>query len=94
MALIIFCLALMLLKFRHAGQACITANRVYVQRGVYGRFAEIVTKKTQVLKLGHGSESDTTMGPLTTPAGVAKTMSHLENGKTWRNHFDRRQQTS
>jgi succinate-semialdehyde dehydrogenase/glutarate-semialdehyde dehydrogenase len=27
-------------KFRNAGQTCVCANRLYVQDGVYARFAE------------------------------------------------------
>ncbi|KAI0972119.1 aldehyde dehydrogenase [Xylaria arbuscula] len=64
--------ALMPLKFRHAGQACITANRVYVQKGVYDQFAELLVKKTRELHLGHGINKETTMGPLTVPSGVDK----------------------
>ncbi|PSN72956.1 aldehyde dehydrogenase [Corynespora cassiicola Philippines] len=74
--------ALMALKFRHAGQACITANRVYVQRGVYEKFAEILVQRAKQLKTGHGIERDTTMGPLTTPAGVQKVESQVHDAKS------------
>ena len=64
--------ALMGLKWRHAGQACITANRVYVQSGVFQKFEELLVKKTSQLKLGHGATDGTTIGPLTTARGVDK----------------------
>ncbi|KAL9114350.1 MAG: hypothetical protein Q9227_001772 [Pyrenula ochraceoflavens] len=64
--------ALMLLKWRHAGQACISANRIYVQSGVYDHFASLLRAKTSSLKTGHGSHPDTTMGPLTSPRGLEK----------------------
>lgn len=64
--------ALMQLKWRHAGQACITANRVYVQSGVYHKFAEILKEKTQALVVGHGAKEGTTMGPVTTPRSLDK----------------------
>lgn len=67
------------LKFRHAGQACITANRVYVQRGVYEKFAELITERTRKLRVGHGMEKDTTMGPLTVPAGLDKVAGQIED---------------
>lgn len=73
--------ALMPLKFRHAGQACITANRVYVQKGVYDKFAELLADKARGLRVGHGIDKDTTMGPITTPAGVAKTTAQVEDAK-------------
>ncbi|KAI1288689.1 aldehyde dehydrogenase [Xylaria venustula] len=61
--------ALMPLKFRHAGQACITANRVYVQKGVYNQFAKLLVNKTREIR---GINKETTMGPLTVPTGVDK----------------------
>ncbi|OCT53805.1 Succinate-semialdehyde dehydrogenase [NADP(+)] [Cladophialophora carrionii] len=62
----------MALKWRHAGQACISANRVYVQSGVYDKFTQMLVEKTKTLKVGHGAEKGTTMGPVTTPRGLAK----------------------
>ncbi|KAI1460423.1 aldehyde dehydrogenase [Annulohypoxylon moriforme] len=75
------CDALMALKFRHAGQACITANRVYVQRRAYPGFAELLAEKTRQIRIGHGLEKDTTMGPLTVPTGLDKVASQVEDAK-------------
>jgi acyl-CoA reductase-like NAD-dependent aldehyde dehydrogenase len=73
----------MALKYRHAGQACISANRVFVQKGIYSKFAEVLTAKTRALKVGHGASLDTTMGPVTAlraldnaEAQVADALSH------------------
>ncbi|EGP88116.1 unnamed protein product [Zymoseptoria tritici ST99CH_1A5] len=63
---------LMALKWRHAGQACITANRVFVQKGVYDKFAEILSQKTAKLVVGHGSKEGVTMGPVTTDRSIGK----------------------
>lgn len=71
----------MLLKWRHAGQACITANRVYVQKGVYDKFAELFKEKTSKLVVGHGAEKGTTMGPVTTPRSLDKALSQVEDAK-------------
>lgn len=71
--------ALMLLKWRHAGQACITANRVYVQSGVIAKFTQMLTVATKKLKLGHGAEDGTTMGPVTTPRGISKAMNQVSD---------------
>ena len=62
----------MALKWRHAGQACITANRLYVQSGVYEEFTKILVEKTKALKVGHGATEGTTMGPVTTPRSLDK----------------------
>jgi succinate-semialdehyde dehydrogenase len=72
---------LMLLKWRHAGQACITANRVYVQSGVYDKFAALFKDKTSKLVVGHGAEKGTTMGPVTTPRSLDKATSQVEDAK-------------
>ncbi|KAF2759511.1 aldehyde dehydrogenase [Pseudovirgaria hyperparasitica] len=60
------------LKWRHAGQACITANRVYVQSGVFDKFVDMYIAQTKTLKIGHGSEDGTTLGPVTTTRGLDK----------------------
>ncbi|KAM3515882.1 hypothetical protein MY11210_000422 [Beauveria gryllotalpidicola] len=62
----------MALKWRHAGQACITANRLYVQSSIYEKFTKILVAKTKGLVVGHGSKDGTTMGPVTTPNGIKK----------------------
>lgn len=69
--------ALMILKWRTAGQACTHANRVYVQKGVRQKFTELIIAATQKLKLGHGAEPSTTMGPLTTSRAVQKLETHI-----------------
>ncbi|BCS18379.1 NAD-dependent succinate-semialdehyde dehydrogenase [Aspergillus puulaauensis] len=71
--------ALALLKWRHAGQACITANRVYIQSGVYDQFKSLLTETTKKLKVGHGAAPDTTIGPLTTAAGVEKVEAQVQD---------------
>jgi len=71
----------MALKWRHAGQACITANRVYVQSGVYDKFAEILTERTAKLVVGHGAEKGTTMGPVTTPRSLDRALNQVEDAK-------------
>lgn len=73
--------ALMALKWRHAGQACVTANRVYVQNGVYEKFVAMLTKETMKLKVGHGSAPGTTLGPLTTPRGISKIKAQIADAK-------------
>lgn len=71
--------ALMILKWRTAGQACTHANRVYVQKGVYKDFIARIVKGTSALKVGHGAESGTTMGPLTTARAITKIEAHIKD---------------
>ena len=71
--------ALMILKWRTAGQACTHANRVYVQSGVYDKFTQMILKATQSLRVGHGAKLSTTMGALTTSRGIDKLERHISD---------------
>lgn len=64
--------ALMILKWRTAGQACTHANRIYVQSGVFDKFEKMLLDAVSKIRVGHGSQQATTMGPLTTPRGIEK----------------------
>lgn len=71
--------ALMVLKWRTAGQACTHANRVYVQAGVYEKFLGMIVEATKRLRVGHGASEGTTMGALTTHRGIEKLERHVED---------------
>ncbi|KAF2199698.1 aldehyde dehydrogenase [Delitschia confertaspora ATCC 74209] len=70
------------LKWRHAGQACITANRVYVQSGIFDKFLERWNAETKKLVIGHGADGSTTMGPVTTPRSIEKALALVEDAKS------------
>jgi succinate-semialdehyde dehydrogenase/glutarate-semialdehyde dehydrogenase/aspartate-semialdehyde dehydrogenase len=59
-------------KFATSGQDCLAANRIYVQRGHYDRFVDAFAKATQELKVGHGLEPGTDIGPMTRPSVAEK----------------------
>ncbi|MEM1346692.1 MAG: NAD-dependent succinate-semialdehyde dehydrogenase [Pseudomonadota bacterium] len=69
----------MLCKFRNAGQTCVCANRLYVQRGVYDAFAEKLSAAVAKLKVGDGFEDGITTGPLIDAQGLAKVEEHLSD---------------
>ena len=69
------------LKYRHAGQACITANRIYVQSGIFGKFLDRWNAETQKIVVGHGADEKTTMGPVTTPRAVEKALHLVQDAK-------------
>jgi succinate-semialdehyde dehydrogenase / glutarate-semialdehyde dehydrogenase len=74
--------AIFALKWRHAGQACITVNRIYVQRPVYEKFTNMMLKRAKALKVGHGSDAETTLGPITIARGLDKAESHVEDARS------------
>ncbi|KAH7123091.1 succinate-semialdehyde dehydrogenase [Dactylonectria macrodidyma] len=59
--------------------ACTHANRVYVQSGVYDKFAKMMLEATQKLLVGHGAEPSSTMSALTTPRGIEKLEKHISD---------------
>ena len=70
---------LMLCKFRNSGQTCVTANRIFVQSGIYSRFTEKLAEKVKALKQGDGLEAGVTLGPLINEAAVAKVQSQIKD---------------
>ncbi|MFA6140157.1 MAG: NAD-dependent succinate-semialdehyde dehydrogenase [Hyphomicrobium sp.] len=64
-------------KFRNAGQTCVCANRFLVQDGVYDAFAEKLTAGVKKLKLGAGTETGVTVGPLINAAAIKKVEEHV-----------------
>ena len=55
---------LMAAKFRNAGQTCVCANRILVQRSVYQAFADKLAIAITALKVGDGLTPDSQIGPL------------------------------
>ena len=64
-------------KFRNAGQTCVCANRIYVQRGVFDAFADKLAAAVAKLKVGDGAEPGVQIGPLISPAALAKVEAHV-----------------
>ena len=64
-------------KYRNAGQTCVCANRIYVQDKVYDAFAEKLAAEVKKMKVGPGTETGVTTGPLINKAAVEKVEEHL-----------------
>ncbi|MDP3230193.1 MAG: NAD-dependent succinate-semialdehyde dehydrogenase [Acidovorax sp.] len=64
-------------KYRNAGQTCVCANRLYVQRGVAEDFSARLVKRVRELKVGRGTEPGVTQGPLINENAVKKIESHI-----------------
>lgn len=54
---------------------------MYVQRGIYAAFAWMLASQTRSIRVGHGLDKGTTMGPLTVPLGVDKVASQVEDAR-------------
>ncbi|MDQ0475425.1 NAD-dependent succinate-semialdehyde dehydrogenase [Labrys wisconsinensis] len=51
-------------KFANAGQVCVTPDRFYVQEELHDRFVAGFVRRAAALRLGHGLDEATQMGPL------------------------------
>lgn len=59
-------------KYRNAGQTCVCANRIYVQRNIYPLFIEKYQSAVAALKVGDGTDNDVKIGPLINEEGLNK----------------------
>ncbi|MFV0534063.1 MAG: NAD-dependent succinate-semialdehyde dehydrogenase [Cumulibacter sp.] len=66
-------------KYRNAGQTCVCANRIYVQRGVHDEFVEKLAAKVSQLRVGDGFAEGVTIGPLISATAVQKVRTHLQD---------------
>ncbi|KAB7613869.1 NAD-dependent succinate-semialdehyde dehydrogenase [Amylibacter sp. SFDW26] len=69
-------------KFRNNGQTCVCANRIYVQAGVYDKFAEKLGAAVAKMKVGDGFDDGVTAGPLIDGNALKKVKSHVEDAKS------------
>ncbi len=66
-------------KYRNSGQTCVSANRIFVQAGVYDAFAEKFTAAVKGLKVGDGTAEGTTQGPLINQAALDKVQGYVKD---------------
>jgi succinate-semialdehyde dehydrogenase/glutarate-semialdehyde dehydrogenase len=64
-------------KFRNAGQTCVCANRIYVQRDIHDVFVEKLAAAVGRLKVGDGAVPGTDIGPLIDGEAVKKVEAHI-----------------
>ena len=64
-------------KYRNCGQACIAANRILVQAGIYDAFAKRMAEVSSGLKVGNGMDDAVIQGPLIDDKAVASVERHV-----------------
>jgi succinate-semialdehyde dehydrogenase/glutarate-semialdehyde dehydrogenase len=64
-------------KYRNTGQACVAANRLLVQEGIYEAFAAKLAAETAKLKVGNGMDAGVVQGPLINEGAVRKVEEHI-----------------
>ena len=68
-------------KFRSSGQTCVCANRIYVQKGIYDKFASLFAEKVKDFKVGGGYDEGVTHGPLIHDRAVSKVVEHVRDAE-------------
>ncbi len=66
-------------SFTNCGQACLSVERLYVERNVSEKFTELCVAKTKKLKMGSGLDPDTEIGPMIRAGQVARVAAHLHD---------------
>jgi succinate-semialdehyde dehydrogenase/glutarate-semialdehyde dehydrogenase len=64
-------------KYRNSGQACVAANRMLVQSGIYETFAKKLADATATLTVGNGMHEGVVQGPLINEEAVQKVEEHI-----------------
>jgi succinate-semialdehyde dehydrogenase / glutarate-semialdehyde dehydrogenase len=64
-------------KYRNMGQTCVCANRLYAQDKIYDQFVEKLSKKVAAMKIGDGTETGVTQGPLINMEAIEKVERHI-----------------
>lgn len=68
-------------KFRSSGQTCVCANRIYVQSGIYDKFAEKLAEKVKNFHVGYGFDDGVTHGPVIHDRAVSKVDAHVRDAE-------------
>jgi succinate-semialdehyde dehydrogenase/glutarate-semialdehyde dehydrogenase len=69
-------------KFRNGGQTCVCPNRVYVQAGVYERFAALLGERVAALKVAPATDPDAQIGPMINTRAIDKIARHVDDALT------------
>ncbi len=65
--------------FVNAGQTCLSVERCYVHRSLYEKFLRACAEKTDKLRVGHGLDRDTDVGPMIHGRQLQIVEAHVED---------------
>ncbi|MGF7229776.1 NAD-dependent succinate-semialdehyde dehydrogenase [Arachidicoccus sp.] len=66
-------------KYRNAGQTCVCANRILVQKSIYSKFMKKYAEAVEALKVGDGTKKNITIGPLINQEAIDKVNNLLKD---------------
>ena len=73
--------AMTFMKYRNAGQVCVSPTRFLVQEGVYQKFVDKFVEGAKAVKVGDGFDPATRMATLANPRRQAAMVEHVEDAK-------------
>jgi acyl-CoA reductase-like NAD-dependent aldehyde dehydrogenase len=65
-------------SFAQAGQVCIKVQRIYVERTVYDRFADLYRRETDALGVGDPADAATVVGPMIDTVAADRVMAWID----------------
>jgi acyl-CoA reductase-like NAD-dependent aldehyde dehydrogenase len=68
--------------FVNAGQACLSVERCYVSHNLYNEFLAACVEKTKKLRVGHGEDRESDVGPLIHERQLRIVESHVDDART------------
>lgn len=68
-----------LVKFLNTGQACISPNRIFVQRKMLDPFIETLAQRIASMRTGNGLDPSNSIGPLVNQAAVSKVANQVDD---------------
>ncbi len=66
-------------RYRHAGQTCVCAQRVFVEAGIAGTFIDFLASRIVRLRVGNGFDPSTDIGPLISRESLNRVAAHVED---------------
>ncbi len=67
--------------FANSGQVCVAGSRLYVHESIHDRVVKGVCEIARSLKIGHGLDPQTQMGPLISEAHLNSVLNYVQKGK-------------
>jgi succinate-semialdehyde dehydrogenase/glutarate-semialdehyde dehydrogenase len=64
-------------RYRHAGQTCVCAQRVFVERDIAAKLCNLLARRVAGLRVGNGLDSGTEVGPLISREAHDRVAAHV-----------------
>jgi phenylacetaldehyde dehydrogenase len=67
--------------FFHQGQVCTAGSRLLVHRSIHDRVIDGIAQQARLLKMGHGLEAETSLGPLISQRQLDRVNHYISEGR-------------